>query len=294
MIFPQLTVECHEKKTAAPCKMERGSATSDSQFAYFMPDYCTSVYRYEWSTEKWDRLPICPHCNSGLVIINSVLTAVGGYDGARSICTNKLVTLRLSRWIEEYPPMNTACSMTAVVITSDSNYVIVMGGYGEDGEWISEVQLFHMRSSQWYQVTKLPQPLSFPSTTISGNHLHVIGRDDDTGYSSSLQDLLSCNQRTALHLTCRNIKWTLLPCPPTKSSTTATLFGQLVIIGGLEDGSEVGFIHQLIGTKWMKIGSMSIARTMCLVVCPSPDKLMIVGGLCGYDALKTVEECTVL
>ncbi|CAI8049290.1 hypothetical protein GBAR_LOCUS27130, partial [Geodia barretti] len=110
----KLTVQCHRKKTA-PCAMIRGSATTDGRFAYFTPHDFNSVYQYECSTEKWEELPSCPYYNSGLVIIDRELTAVGGYVGSRF--TNKLYTLRQRKWVEKYPPMNTARSHTAVVST---------------------------------------------------------------------------------------------------------------------------------------------------------------------------------
>ena len=54
----------------------------------------------------------------------------GGYE---SDYTNKLFTLRHRQWIEEYPPMNTACSKSSVV---NGDYVIVIGGRGGIG-WIA-------------------------------------------------------------------------------------------------------------------------------------------------------------
>ena len=76
-------------------------------------------------------------------------------------------------------------------------------------------------------------------------------------------------------------------------STAATLYGQLVIIGGMHGGSSVNSIHQLVDGKWVEIDSMSSDRRECLVVCPSPDRIMIVGG---YRAglLDIVEECIVV
>ena len=193
VISPQLTVQCHHKKTA-PCRMQRGSATTDQQFSYFTPHDPNLVYSYQWSTEKWEELPPCPYRTSGLVIINGQLTAVGGWDGSR--CTNKLFTFRQSQWIEEYPPMNTARSTTTLVSASDGEYIIVIGGHGgTGGGWTATVELFQVSSRRWYQLKDLPQPLSHPSATICDNQLHVIGRDGN-GYLCSLQalDLLSSDR----------------------------------------------------------------------------------------------------
>ena len=235
-------MQCHHKKRA-PCRMRRGSATSDLQYAYFMPWNLRSVYRYEWSTEKWDELPPCPCHNSALVIIDGVLTAVGGWDGYHY--ANKLVTLRQSQWVEELPSMKTACDRTAVVSTSDGECVVVIGGCGGGGGWTTTVELFQVRSRRWAELTHLPQPLIFPSATICGNHIHVtVG--DGNGFSCSLHDLPSSDQPTTSQSRSHTTSWSPLPRLPVTASTAATLCGQLVIVGGMRGLSPVNSIHQLV------------------------------------------------
>ena len=303
VISPQLTVQCHVKKTA-PCDMYSGSATTDCHFTFFSSLDSTSVYSYEWSVDKWDQLHPCPYRYSALVIIDGELTAVGGWDGSRY--TNKLFTLQQRRWAEKHPPMNTARSYTAVVSTSDGDNIMVIGG-GGDGWTTTTVELFQVRSRRWYELTNLPQPLALPSATICGNQLHVIGYDGD-GYSCSLQGLPSSDQPITSQSISRIVTWTPLPHLPVKSSTAATLCGQLVIIGGMRGGSSVNSIHQLVDGQWVEIGSMSSGRSRCLVVSPSPDKMMIVGGVIGVPVspglrgrvhyvgvgVNTVEECGVV
>ena len=289
-------MQCHDKKRA-PCGMRRGSATSDLQNAYFMPVGSHSVYRYEWSTEKWDKLHPCLYRNSALVIIDGELTAVGGWDGPHF--TNKLLTLRQRLWVEELPPMKTARDRTAVVSTSDGEYVLVIGGGG--GDWTTTVELFQVRSRKWSEFTHLPRPLSLPSATICGNLIHVMGGDGD-GFSCFLQDLPSSDQPITSQSRSRTISWSPLPPPPVTASTAATLCGQLVTIGGRGGLSSVNSIHQLVDGQWVEIGSMSSGRRMCLVVSPSPDKMMIVGGdrgaligraLFGVTT-DSVEECVIV
>ena len=186
--------------------------------------------------------------------------------------------------------MNTARFSPAVVSTSDGGHmnVIAIGGQGGGG-WIDAVELFHPGKRSWSRLTSLPQPLTSPSATICGNQLHVIGWDSD-GYSCSLQALLSSNQ--PIKSQSRTPTWTPLPHLPVTYSTAATLCGQLVIIGGVRDGSPVNSIHQLVDGQWVNIGSMSSGRRDCLVAGPSPDKMVVVGGLdaSGYE-LDSVEVC---
>lgn len=287
-IFPQLTVQCHKKKTA-PRGMKRGSATTDDQFAYFTPRGSNSVYSYQWGTEKWKELPPSPYRSSGLVIIDGALTAVGGYPR-----TNKLFTLRQGRWVEHYPPMNTERSSPAVVSTPDANYIVVIGG-GDVNGWTATVELFHVRSRRWYERTNLPQDLIRPSATICDNEVHVIGRDG-TGYSCSLQALriLSSDKPITSQSISNILTWTRLPQLPVEWSTASTLCGQLIIVGGERGISQVNSIHQLLDGQWVKIGSMSSGRSMCLVVTPSPDKMMIVCGVGLYSTSNSVEECVVV
>ena len=283
VISHQLTVQCRQKKRA-PRGMTRGSAATDDRFVYITPLGSNSLYKYECSTEEWMELPSCPYYNSGLAIIDSELTTVGGKDRARRV-TNQLFTLRQGKWVEVYPPMNTARYRLAVVSTSDGDYHIVIGGCGSDGDVTATVELFQVKSKRWHTLTDLPQPLTDPSATICGDQLHVIGHDGE-GYSCSLQSLPSNDRPITSPLT---LSWKPLPPLPVTASTAATLCGQLVLIGGGQDWSRVNSIHQLVEGQWVEIGSMTSVRWLCLAVSPSPDRILIVGGV---GAKGSVEECT--
>ena len=261
--------------------MIRESAATDGRFVYITPADSFSLYQYECSTEKWMELPSCPYCDSGLAIIDSELTTVGGEDGAGRT-TNRLFTLRQGKWVEVYPPMKTAHSRPAVVSTSDGDYHIAIGGYVSDG--FATVELFRVKSRRWYTLTDLPQPLPGTSATICGDQLHVIGADRN-GYSCSLQSLPSNDRPITSPLT---LSWKPLPPLPMRWSTAATLCGQLVLIGGKHHGLPVKSIHQLVEGQWVKIGSMTSRRWWCLAVSPSPDRILIVGG---WGAVHSVEEC---
>ena len=261
--------------------MFRGSAATDGRFVYITPAGSSSFYQYECSTEKWMELPSFPYENSGLAIIDSELTTVGGWDGAG--CTNRLFTLRQGKLVEVYPPMNTARCSPAVVSTSDGDNLIVIGGYVSDGAKTATVELLQVKSRRWCKLTDLPQPLPRPSATICGDQLHVIG-NNDKGYSCSLQSLPSNDRPITSPLT---LSWKPLPPLPGEYSTVATLCGQLVLIGGGQVWSPVNSIHQLVAGQWVVIGSMTSGRQWCLAVSPSPDRILIVGGY-GEDS---VEEC---
>ena len=269
---------------------------SDGRFAYFNPYDSNSLYQYEYySTEKWSDLPPCPYRDSGLAIIDSELTTVGGWDGRSRHSTNKLFTLQQRKWVEKYPPMNTAHYSPAVVSTSDGDYLIVIGGYIGGGHWTATVELFQVKNRRWHKLTDLPQPLPHPSAKICSDQLNVIGSDGN-GYSCSLQALPSSDRPITSPLT---LSWKPLPRLPVTVSTAATLCGQLVIIGGVQCVSPVNSIHQLVDGEWVRIGSMAGYRQLCLVASPSPDRITIVGGFISiygapYRKVDIVEECAVV
>ena len=282
MISHQLTVQCRQKK-AAPVALWRGSAATDGRFVYITSLFTNSLHQYEYSTDNWTELPSCPYGNSGLAIIDSELTTVGGEDGADHP-TNRLFTLRQGKWVEVYPRMKAARSEPAVVSTSGGDYLIVIGGWGSDGFLTAAVELFHVKRKRWYKLTDLPQPLLNPSATIFGDQLYVIG-SDGSSYSCSLQSLPSSDRPITSPLT---LSWKPLPPLPVAASTAATLCGQLVLIGGKQDRSLVNSIRQLVEGQWVEIGSMISGRYYCLAVSPSPDRILIVGG---GGAEYSVEEC---
>ena len=269
--------------------MNRGSATSDSRFAYFAPSGSTSVFRYQYSTDKWDQLPSSNFCGSGLAIIEGNLTAVGGYSGSNF--TNKLVTLRRGKWVEEYPPMITAHSSPAVVSAYNGAYIIVIGGgQGANGSnggyiWTKKVELLRIqvKTRVWCCLNDIPQPLHRPSAIICGDRLNLIGsKADGLGYSCSLQSLLSSPSHPVL-------QWEPLPPLPVSESTAATLCGQLLTVGGWQGQSPVNSIYQQVDGEWVEICCMSSSRWYCLVASLSPDRMVIVGGMAKEGC---IEECS--
>lgn len=183
--------------------------------------------------------------------------------------------------------MKTGCSHPTVANGSDGEYHLVVGGYVGVENRTTTCELFQAKSRYWYRATDLPKSLLYPSATITGNRLHVIG-DRSTGYSCLLPDLPPTDQEVNLALI---LAWEPLPPLPVTKSTTSNLFGQLVLIGGMRNGLSVNTIHQLVDEQWVKIGSMNNSTWLTLAVKTSPKEIIIVGG--GSGGRNNVEECIV-
>ena len=267
--------------------MRRGSAVIDQNVAYYTSIGSKKVYRYTISTDEWLSLPPCPHSSSALVIIDNELTAVVGCSGGNH--TNKLLTLRQGRWVEEYPPMVRGRSRAACVGISNVHHmnVIVIGGYGE-GDWSTAVELLNTHSRRWSTLTSLPKPLPYPSAVVCGDLLYVIG--GNCVYSYLLSALLDS---TRPDKSLQSPIWKPLPDLPLHYSTPAILAGQLVCVGGRRGeqfrSPRDDSIHQLVDGQWEKIGNISSAKDCCLVVTPSPDKMLVVGGFTGFSLSDSVE-----
>ena len=269
--------------------MARGSSTNDGQMVYFTPEGSNSVYRFDWSADKWEERLSCPYRNSGLVVIGGELTAVGGID--RFGYTNKLFALRQMKWVKEYPPMNTARSSPAVVCLPDSEYIVAIGG--EKGGWTVAVELLQVNSKRWYKLTDLPKPLTIPSATLCGDVVHVIGAVAN-GYWCSPQALPSNDKPIPPQFLQHIISWKSLPPLPVAYSTAAILRRELIIVGGKQGWSRINALHQLVDGQWVKIGSMAIGRSECLVASLSPETIVIVGGYGAQGKTQdSVEECVV-
>ena len=65
-------------------------------------------------------------------------------------CYEQLFTLRQGKWVEVYPPMNTARSILCVS-TSDGDNFIVIGGLLE--VLVATVEIFQVKSRRWRTLT---------------------------------------------------------------------------------------------------------------------------------------------
>ena len=275
-------MQCYIQKPAKFAGITRGSAVIDGNFAYFTPRDKPDVYRYNVINGEWIELPNCPHPNAGLVVTDiGSLVAVGGEK------SNKLFTFCNNQWIEEYPPMTSTRSCCAVLFSSYSFRcdVIVIGGNDDAGP-TSRVDLLDTASNCWYELLHLPQPHSFPSAVVCDNFLHVFGTcsTGSVGYSCSLQNIICGDKSQSL-----SCSWTALPHLPVHDATAATLRQQLIIVGGRQndtDHTAISSIHQMVGGQWVHIGSMCAPRQQCLVVSPSPDKVVIVGGVGSRNSVE--------
>ena len=272
-------------------------ATVDNTKIYFNADGDRSIYCYSANIGSWTRLPDCPNECSSFVVINNMLSTVGGL--LINNYTNNVYSLKKRTWIEDFPPMPTKrSSSTAVCIRS---VLIVAGGFTDqlsDAE--CPVEVMNVESRQWSTAANIACQLACASGVIFGDWLYVLGgRDSKSVYSCSLSDLLQpCRSEASTQLQ-SNI-WRKHADLPFYYSDCVSLCGHLLAIGGSghashlrlseETGSKAVYAYKPITDSWEVISEMSMARYDCFAVTlPTTNELMVVGGRSKLNSTNSVE-----
>ena len=193
----RLLLRWYKDAKKAPQGMYRSNdAAVDGCTAYFRPATTKRVYRFN-KMDGWSRLSDCLYDSSPLVIINGVLTTVGGNH--KGSCVDKLLSLSVvgtgNRWIESLPPMPTKRSHTSALCTG--THLIVAGGTGDRGDILKVVEVLIVESRQWVTsvAISLPEPCRCSSMCVLDGHLFVVGgvnaggRQTNLGYACSLSSL---------------------------------------------------------------------------------------------------------
>ena len=271
----------------SPFEMRRGAAVVDKGVAYFM-HWEGQTCSYNSTNKKWNQLPKCPHQYGSLAVVNGQLTAIGG-RGNTLLCTNVLLTLHegwLRRsWSDVFPPMPTKRYDTTAITSKEQLIVaggskeqlIVVGGASRPGR-INTVEVMDTKTLVWSTVASLPHHYKRASATICGDHLYMLGGDDDDGKTKSV---LTCSLTELLRSSSSSSVWHRVANAPAYYSTCAAVNGQLLAVGGCdEDHKATAAIHKYNPTtnSWDHISNKPTARYLSLVAVLPTNEMMVVGG----------------
>ena len=272
----------------APDIMDRGSAVVDGNTVYINPRDSLKMYSCQVISsqkQRWSTLPDQQYINSSLVVIDGVLTGVGGIrDDNR---TNSLLSLTESgggrRWSEVYPAMPTPCSST--VSLASQHTLIVAGGYNGNK---NIVEVMDIPTRQWSTVSHLPHSFAMASGTICGDKLYLaggcvgVGEPTKSVLTCSVSDLLSPPSLGASSLSLANKTgvWKRVRHLPVTGSTLITLGGHLLAIGGVDSGRTIAAVHCYDNhtDSWRGVSEMKKPRWRCLAAVLPGDQLLVVGG----------------
>ena len=288
-----------KKESKAPEKMCRGSVAADANMAYFNGADHRTVHSYDSDTQEWRQLPDTPHTESTLVVVDHILTMVGGQISGRA--TDSLLNLmgeeRGGKWLPNLPVMPTKRYNTSAVCSD--RFLIVAGGQN-GSNYLATVEVLDTDTRQWSVASSLTHPFSLATISICGERLYILGSCDQTGYSTrsvlscSVSELLQSCQTQPLAGKLRTAPanqstiWRQVADAPHKLSSCATLCGQLVAVGGWEGAKYTSAITVYNETtdSWKAMGRMPTARSEALVATLN-EKILVVGGWAGSRGILT-------
>ena len=296
----------------APCEMIKGSVAVDGNTAYFNPDLSGTVYKYNSDDETWTVLPECPHMSFTLAIINTLLTAVGGWQSITTL-TNKLISFKEkpgsgARWKEELPPMHTKRSHIALAQQGKS--LVAAGGYA-NGKRLTAVEIMDTETHQWLMAASLPHPFSNASLTFTRDRIYMAGGYDHRGVTNSVltcsvQELLKSCQLHSVETQLRrgsvfrkntHDAWQRIANLPLYLSICVTLGRKLLAIGGKDSkGQHSTAIHayNFATNSWDVVSHMATPRSHPLVTVLPGNTLAVVGGWTVGGHTNAVQIATVV
>ncbi|KAL5499418.1 hypothetical protein EMCRGX_G010828 [Ephydatia muelleri] len=234
------------------------------------------VYMYE--EDRWSRVADGGEVAGTLAVCGGRLVWVGGWKGG--VGSKKVKELRGGRW-SAMPDMLVWCWWSCVVSVSGGG-MVVMGGEGDGGRWLNDVQVFDGGTQTWHRGPSLPKPCSAMSAVVHGDVVFVMGGYgmDRAVWCADIRDLTSA-ESAHTHNTQQSV-WREVPDVPNTLSSVCVVDGVLLAIGGTDqDGSRntssIYGLH-LDGKKWRHIGDLPFACSMVDTLLLSGGGLLMVDG----------------
>ena len=276
----------------APCEMSSFyNAVADGTAVYVRD--VNKVYAFTTRTSSWSQLSDCPTTDSTSVIVNNLLTLVGGTH--RGATTNKLFSLTgegsSRRWTEEFPPMPTKRFGSTALCTGTA--LIVAGGESESYVKQQTVEVMNTETLQWSTASDLPQPLYNAPGAVCGDHVYILPprTRSKSMFTCPVSALIqSCKSRPRANV------WNKVAAPPVTYTTCVSILGQLLIIGGkdsINKPTTAAHVYNPDSDSWEVISHMATPRYDGFAAVLPSNQLMVVGGETGYGATDSVELATV-
>ena len=145
------------------------------------------VYMYE--EDRWSRVADGGEVAGTLAVCRERILWVGGWkDG---VCSKEVKKLRGGRW-SIMSDMLVGCRWSCVVSVSGGG-VVVMGGLGDGGRRLNDVQVFDGGTQTWHRGPSLPKPCYAMSAVVHGDRVFVMGGGgmDRAVWCAYIRDLVS-------------------------------------------------------------------------------------------------------
>ena len=251
------------------------------------------VFRYNPVVDKWITLPPAPMHYFSVGHLQGKLVLVGGVVPSTERYTADVHTYddEYQLWVKSIPPMSTPRVAAAVI--GHSSALIVCGGIAEDHVVLASVEVYDSVTSRWSEATPLPSPRYKLSSALIGNTCFLVGGCKTQGahcnakhsvLSASIDSILERESSTSEPSQTAPV-WTALANVPHYHTTTATLGGCLLAVGGknkddFANGKPKASVHAYspVNSHWLHIGDLPSPRCWCITAPLPTGEVLVIGG----------------
>ena len=133
--------------------------------------YRGGVYMLDEVRSEWSRVADGGEEGGKLAVCGGRLVWVGGEKGL--VSSKEVKELRGGRW-SDMPDMLVGCRWSCVLSVSGGG-MVVMGGGGDGGRDLNDVQVFDGGTQTWHRGPSLPKPCFLMSAVVHGDMVFVMG-----------------------------------------------------------------------------------------------------------------------
>jgi len=283
--------------------MWRAHATIINSIIYIgggnCPDHSKeeNIYAYYSEEDRWDCLPQLQQYLGVPVNISDNLTIIGGRDSAPPYeVTSKVTTFSDNSWRNDIF-QNLLIARLHPAVVPHQSYIIVVGGRSNNDIVLDTIEVFDTTTLQWRIVnTHLPEPMSYPSATMCGESLVIVGfttADDKRSNGTFLIDINKIVQPTSS--TGEDIKWSSLADAPHLYTVLITNISPPVIIGGEDNQGKTSndiALYDDVKNSWRRVSSLPIncAYTTVTII----NNVIVVAGGCVETGTEETCDATSL
>ena len=272
-------------------------------------DYHQFLCVFDVVSRTWYKLPFHDSCEMygfTLATSNSKVHTLGGTwrkDGKKEECSNKVFSLDDDlKWCNTLPPMN--IGRVRATSTSFDSFILVAGGEGRDGGWLSSVEVLNssQSSSTWWEICDLPVESQLMQCTVTHDELFIgcgIGGTEYTVYTaklSAVKESLNVDEDSESSVSPESF-WQSLPQTRLGDGGLVSVNNCLLIVGGYDDGlkphSSV-HLYDCYKKTWSKVSDIRKSRWYPAVVVSTFENKQELFVLGGKGAETSVESCGLL
>ena len=264
-------------------------------------DYHHFLCVFNIVSRTWSKLPFHDSCEMygfTLATNNSKVHTLGGIwrkDGKEEEYSNEVFSLDDDlKWCNTLPPLK--IGRIYATSTSFDSFILVAGGWGENGVLSSVEVLNNSRSSStWWEICDLPLRSRLMQCRVINEELFIGCGDGtvNTVYTAKLSVVKeSLNEDSESSVSPRSF-WQTLPKTPLRGSGLVSVNNCLLTVGGRDDNfkphSSV-HLYDCYKKTWSKVSDIGTSRVYAAVVFSifeNKQELFVFGG--GYGAATSVE-----